>query len=331
MRDKKGIALPFFIIITVAILALAALVIDASYAYSVKTRIKNAVDLSCLAGISQLINIASISNVKNTSLQYLNDNLTMTINSFNPLSLDSPGLMIEAGVYDFNARNFTPDEQNPNLNALRVGYSYSSMTLLANILMISNIQISDSSTSAKQVAGNLAPGGGFPLAINKSVLSQARFNNNNFDLTQQGEDQNSYFTSFKEDNANANDIKDIIDFFEEGEGLKPSGIRIGEEFQINNGALASIYMDLDEVFFEGMVFISPVVTLNNFSNMATVEGFVGFRIRDIYMAGPDYHIAGTIIPSYIDNNWSGLTPGGRPNNIPLADQTLLANGIGLVE
>ena len=65
--------------------------------------------------------------------------------------------------------------------------------------------------------------------------------------------------------------------------------------------------------------------------MATVEGFVGFRITDIYMAGPDYHIAGTIIPSYIDNNWSGLTPGGRPNNIPLADQTLLANGIGLVE
>lgn len=331
MRNNKAIAVPLFAIITIAILAVASLVIDSSYAYSVKTRIKNAVDLSSLAGISQLTNTNSISNVKNTSLQYLNNNLIMTLNPFSPLTLDSQGLMIEVGVYDFNAMTFTVDEQNPNLNALRVVYSHTSMTLLANILMISNIQISDSSTSAKQAAGNLAPGGGFPLAINKSVLPQARLNNNNFDLTQSGEDQNSYFTSFKEDNANANDISDILDFFEEGGGLKPSEIRIGEEFQINNGVLASVYMDLNESFFEGMIFISPVVTLNNFSNMATVEGFVGFRIRDIYMAGNDYHIAGAIIPSYIDNNWSGLTPGGRPNNIPISDQGLLANGIGLVE
>ena len=331
-RNEHGIAMVFFAIMMVVVIGLGAMVVDLSQAYSIKTRIKNAVDLSTIAGISQLVNQSSVVGVKNVALNYLNDNLAMTIPSFSPLVLSSEGLSIQVGVYDPSSMNFTWNENSPSVNAIMISYSYYSMNILGSVFMIDNIQISDSSTALKQPAGGVPPGGGFPLAIQSSLLAQAKANNNMLDLVTGGI-QNSYFSAFKSNDASANDIKDILDHFQNPlVGEKSPSLTVGQEFQINNGSLTSVYMALNESFFEGKTFVSPIVQADqNFTNMIKVQGFVGLTINDIYKVGNDYHIAATIIPGYIDNTWSGLTISAGPGNISVEDQSLLATSFGLVQ
>ena len=331
-RDKKGFMMAFFAILIAVIIALSAFVIDLSQVYAVKTRIKNAIDHSVLAGISQLTSQANVASAKNLALQYLNENLTMTLPSFSPLALDNSDLSIQIGVYDFKTMTFKSDELNPAVNALMITYSYNSMAIFGSVFGANNILVSDSSTSVKQIAGKMPPGGGFPLAIERAVLSQSRANANMIDLVQSGT-ANSFFTAFEAGNADSNKIKQIISYFVEPvSGVTPPTLTVGQEFQINNGNLTSVYMSLSESSFEGKTFISPIVKLDQgFTNVIKVEGFIGFTINDIYKSGNDYHIAGTIIPSYVDNKWSGLIVGAGPGDIPQEDQEQLAVAYGLIQ
>ncbi len=336
-RKNKGSVLPLTALLIAALVAMGGLAIDMSYAYLNQTKIKNAVDLAALAGVSQLINQSNTQVAKDTALQYLNDNLTMSLPSFLPLTIGNPALSIQIGFYDtinmaFITEQDDDDSNNNNINAIRVSYTYNSSTFLAPIFMAFNVQTSDRATAIKQVAGRMAAGGGFPLALQSSLLPSARQNNNMIDLVQSGT-ANSFFTAFMDSTASASDINQIIDYFiNQTSGASPPSLTVGQSFQINNGALASVYMSLDLTNFVGMTFVSPIVTVDDgFSSMVTVQGFVGYTINDIYMIGNDYHIAATIIPGYIDNRWSGLTIQSGPGSIPPADQPLLANSYGLIQ
>ena len=70
MRNKKGVVAVFFAMLLIAILGLGSLVLDLGQSYSIRARIKNAVDFSCIAGVSQLISSSDVTNAKNTALQY---------------------------------------------------------------------------------------------------------------------------------------------------------------------------------------------------------------------------------------------------------------------
>ena len=326
MRNKKGIAALYLLILLIPLVGLASLVIDSAEGYSLKSKIKNAVDFSALAGISQLKN--SQNSAKNTALEYLNDNLSSTIPNFQRLAADSNGISIQLGNYDSMSMTFTPNE-SINANSLMISYVHKKKTGLGSILMIDYIDVYDSAISALQAAGQLAKGGGFPLAINSSELSIARTNNNMINLIQQGGNKNSYFTAFSDSNASANDIKQIIKYFEDpSSGLEPPSLIVGKIFQINNGAINSIYNDLDSTPYIGMTFIFPIVSIDgNFTNDVKVEGFVGLQIDNV----SNNNIAGTVIPGYIDNKWSGLTVSAGPGNINPDDQGLLANAFGLIQ
>lgn len=330
-RNEEGVAVAFFAVLLTSILGLGSLVIDVSQSYSLRTRIKNAVDFASVAGVSQLITSADTNIAKNIALQYLNDNLSMLLPSYSTLTLDNPDVSIQVGIYDFNGMTFVENEASPSANAIRVYYSYKSIPFLAIVFMVDNIQISESAIAAKQIAGNMAPGGGFPLALDSSLLSIAQNNNNMIDLVQSGI-ANSYFTSFNSDNANANDIKDIIDYFQnQSSGVSPPGLMVGDHFQISNGSLTGVYNQLDSTYFEGKTFVAPIITVDQgFTNNVTVQGFIGLTIDDVYKIGSVYHIAATVIPKYIDNMWSGLTVGPGPGDISLDDQSLLATSFGLV-
>src|SRR3989338_2666283 len=106
MRNKQGTAILYLVILLIPLLGLASLIIDSAEGYSLKSKIKNAVDFSALAGISQLRE--STNNAKNTALEYLNDNLSLTIPNFQRLTIDSNGILIELGTYNFSLMTFTP-------------------------------------------------------------------------------------------------------------------------------------------------------------------------------------------------------------------------------
>jgi len=332
MRNQSGIAITYVAILLIPIISIGALMLDLSEGYALKAKIKNAVDFASLAGISQLVNSSDYTAAKNISLSYLNDNLSSNIRNFTPLTLQNSRLSIQIGKYDTTTKQFTPDEASIDSNAMRIFYKHTNNTFLSNIFMITSLDVSDSSIAMKQIAGGIAPGGGFPLAINITELDNASANNNNIDLTQNGATENSYFTAFDDDNASANSIKEIIRHFKDpSSGISPPSLTINEIFQINNGSITSVYQELDDPAFIGMTFVSPVVSLNGeFSNTVTVEGFVGYKINEITKEQNIYHIKGTVIPGYIDNNWSGLIIGAGPGNIPNEDKALLANSFGLI-
>ena len=333
MRKNHGTILPLFAMLIIVIVGLSAYVIDFSQGYVNRTKIKNAVDFAALAGISQLTDQSGISTAKNTALQYLNDNLTNSLSPFTPLTLGNSDLSIQAGIYNFNTMTFTPDETNQGTNSLKISYRYNAGTYLANIFGINNISFNENTLAVKQTAGRISPGGGFPLAIQSSQLSVARNNDYMIDLIQTGT-ANSFFTAFMESTASSSDINQIISYFiSQTTGVEPPSLTVGEQFQINNGSLTSVYMNLTESYFEGMTFVAPIVSLPaGFSSTVKVEGFIGFTVNDIYMSGNDYHIAGTIIPGYIDNRWSGLTIGAGPGPaIQPPDIPVLASSFGLVE
>ena len=118
-RSKKGMIAAFLVLMIPVILGMGALVTDVSLKYANQTKVKNAVDFASLAGISQLTSQSNISNAKQVALTYLNSNLTASLPSFTSLSLNSQGLSIQAGIYDFSSMSFTVNEQSPNVMHLK--------------------------------------------------------------------------------------------------------------------------------------------------------------------------------------------------------------------
>ena len=329
-RNNKGIALPFFALVSIVTIGLGAMVIDVAQEYALKTRIQNAIDASVLAGASQLKNGSSISTIKDLTLQYLNENLTKTIPSFQALALDSPGLAIEVGIYDSSTMIFVQNELLPVANALRASFTYTANTYLAGIFMINNIQISDHAIVARQIAGYAPPGTSFPLTINSSTLTNALTNGNMIDLYQSGTGENSYWTVFTNNSPSNTDVKNIIDFFRYGTGTKPPAVSVSDSFVINNGAMSGIYSDLEGANFENMTFVFTVVT-PGMSNVVVADGFVGAVIDNIENSMGDQHISITIDPKYVDNTYGGLGIGNGPGNIGTPEQALLASSFGLVQ
>ncbi len=329
-RNDKAIALPFFALVAIVILGLGAMVIDVAQEYALKTRIQNALDASVLAGASQLKNGSSISTIKNLALNYLNNNLTMTLPSFQSLALDSPGLLIEVGVYDPSTMTFTQNESLSVANSLRASFTYSAKTFLAGIFMINSIQISDDAVVARQIAGYAPPGTSFPLTINSSELTNALTNENMIDLYQSGTGENSYWTVFTNNSPSNTDVNNILDYFQYGTGTKPSTVSVSDSFVINNGAMSGIYNNLEKANFENMTFVFAVVT-PNMSNIVVANGFVGAVINNIENSMGDQHITITVDPNYIDNTYGGLGVGNGPGNIGMPEQSLLANAYGLVQ
>ena len=332
-RNIKGTIIPLIAAMLTSILGIGALTLDSSNGYLTNAKIKNALDLSVLAGISQLISQEDVSSAKNTALNYLNLNLSMSINSFSNLTLENQNLSIQAGIYNFSNMTFTQDELNPSVNSLMISLTHESPTLLGNVFMIATVRISDSTVAVKRAAGQLGAGGGLPIFVSSTALTSARLNNNMVDLIQsEGGGENSYFTAFSNQNSNANDIGQILSYLEDPTtGTQPPRITVSDEYSINlnNGQFGSVYMALDSTAFEGMTFVAPVGTLTA-NNEGRIDGFVGIRIDDVYQSMGDWGISITIIPGYIDNS-HGLAINSGPQNIDENNQDLLATSFGLVQ
>ena len=327
LRNNKGMVVALLVLMIPVVVGMAGYVTDLSIQYLNRTRIENAVDFSALAGISQLTSQANVNNAKQTALNYLNNNLSTSLPSFSSLSLNSEGLSIQAGVYDFMNLSFTVDEQNSNVNALKISYTYNSPTFLSRIFMISSATLTKSSTAAKQPAGCASPGTGFPIVIDVSSLSTAAQNNNMLDLSIMNQ---SYWTQFTNSNPSATDVNNIINYFQSGNGTSPSGVNVNDNIRINDGNMNSVFMTLDPNILVGMDYLFSVVTINSSTN-ATVNAFVSGTINQIVSSMGNQYITITIMPGNIDNTFGGLQICSGQSNVSSSNQSLLANAFGIVQ
>ena len=333
-RSNKGTIVAFLALMLPVVLGMGALVTDLSMKYENKTKVKNAIDFATLAGISQLTSQANVSNAKQTALTYLNNNLTMSLPSFSPLSLNSTGLSIQAGVYDFNNMSFTLNEQSPNVNALKISYTYNSSTFLSRIFMITNSTLTENSTVAKQVAAHAQPGSGFPMVIYNSVLDDARQNNNMVNLYSAGNMDNSFWTDFTDSNPSTTDIRNVLDYFQTGMGTQPPAISVDDPFRVNDGGMGGIFMNMNPNVLVGMTFVFPVVTPTHEyidHKLVKADGFVSGTIDSIVDSMGQKYIGITIQPGYIDNTFGGLQIGSGVTNLSSSNQALSSSAFGIVQ
>ena len=331
MRAEQGVVLPFFALFLIAALGMGALVIDIGSGYSVKTKIQNAVDLSVLAGSSQINSGSSVTTVKNTALNYLNNNLSSAIPSFQTLSLTSPGVSIQVGTYDTSTMTFVVNEAIPPANAIKVSYTHMLSTFFAPIFMIDTFDVGEDAIAVKKPAGYMAPGTGFPLAIYSSALTTALSNNNMVNLYSSGMSDNSYWTDFTSSNPSTTDIRNVLDYFQYGTGTKPPAVTVNDSFAINDGGMGGIFMNLEPSILEGMTYLFSVVE-DMASMTAMAQGFVGATIDDIVDSMGERYVSITIIPGFVDNTFGGLGIASGPgSDISSENQALLANSYGLGE
>ena len=331
MRGNQGLAIPLFALMLTSIIGLGALVLDIGQAYLVKTKLTNALDQAVLAGVSQINSGTSITTVKNTALTYLNNNLSMTLYSFQDLTLSSSDLTVQVGVYDSSTMTFTVNEAIPPANAIKISYTYTSTTFFAPIFMINNLQIQDSAIATKKIAGYMGPGAGFPLALYTSALTSALSNSNMVDLYNSGGmSDNSSWTDYTSSNPSTTDIRNVVDYFQTGNGTKPPAVTVNDSFAINDGGMGGVYMDLEPSILESMTYILSVIE-DMASGTAMAQGFVAATIDDIVDSMGSQYISITIQPTLIDNTYGGLGIGPGVGNVGSSEQSLLANAYGLVQ
>ncbi len=320
VRNKKGVIIPLFVVFLTAMLGLAAAVIDMGQAYMTKTKIQNGVDFAVLAAGPSLNSGASVSTIKNTALTYLNNNLTMTIVGFSNLDLTSSGLTLQLGDYNSSTMVFTVNEVT-TATAIKVEYSYASQTIFAPVLGINNLQVISKGIVANQAAGMLSAGHGFPFAILESALTTAASNSNVVNLDQ-GSMGNSYWTAYTAGNPSAAEVRAVLDYIQYMTGTSPPALSIGSTFNIDSGNMTGDYMDMDPLILEGQTHLFPVVTES--MNTATVAGFIGATISDVYSSMGSNYVTVTILPNYTSSDLSFGSSATVSSN-------LLAGSRGLVE
>lgn len=310
-RNKKGIALALVALLIPVILAYGAYVVDLSQAYAVNSRIRNAVDLASLAGISQLQDEDNVSDAKNTALSVLNSNLSQTVMGFTALTLSSSSLTLQVGIYDFNGRTFTWDEASSSVNALKIAYSYNSMTNFTPSFITSSIMLTGNAIAAKQPAGYMPPGTGFPLVIGANSMALCSAMTSMITLDQ-AMSSNSWWTAF-DSMGGTSQVLDILWYwmYGSGSGTQPSGLTVGEEFTRHLGSNANIYSNINPSLLEGNTYIFPVGT-DTGGNMIRTDAFVGATVDDVDVVNEEIDI--TIIPGYIVNTYGGAKVSNSSNN-----------------
>lgn len=328
IRNNKGVSLAFFTMMLSVFIGTCCMVIDVSQTYSYKSRLKTACDLASLAGVSQLVSTSNVGDAKNAALNFLNNNLSSNLPGFTSLSQSSPNLVIQAGVYDPATAAFTWDETSPSVNAIKVAYLYPSASTLAEYFMINIINITGSAIASKQPANSASAGTSFPLVILDTTLSTSAATGNTTVLSQEGVDQNSYFSAY-DGSSNQNDIKQIIYNFQSGSGTQPPSITVNNSYKIDVNPPDDIYSSLSESLLEGRTFVFPVGSISG--NNTNIVGFAGATIDDIDTVAKTISI--TIIPGYIDNTFGGatITGNGDVGITEPVEVALLANSFLLVQ
>ncbi len=110
LRNERGATLPLVGVFIMTGVALAALVIDMGYLYTMQTRVQTAADAAALAGVGR---IPDESDVKKTAVSLAEENLPVAENGA-VLPKDD----VAMGSWDAGTRTFTPD--GDPTNAVRV-------------------------------------------------------------------------------------------------------------------------------------------------------------------------------------------------------------------
>ncbi len=332
-RNQNGFIAAFVAILMPVFIGVMALSIDLPRVFSFNTDIKSALDLASTAGISQLMSADDITLAKTTALTYINNNLTMTLPNFTDLTIIDPNLSLQCGVYDPSTMIWTFDEADPNVNSLKITYTYTPESLLSQYFMINSFPIMVISLAGKSYAGVAGGGTSFPFALDPSALTSAAADSNMVRIYQTGDSQNSYLSDYT-GNSSEVDLTAEANYFRGLGGTPPPSTSIGLTYMVFNGSgqIENFYLNNLNPWTPtfGTIFIFPVAT-SGVGNTETIRGYVGGTIDGFGITGMIYYTDLTLYPKTADNTWGGLITGSQPSALDATQLSFLATGAGLLQ
>jgi Flp pilus assembly protein TadG len=346
LNDSKGVTAIVVALFLTVLLAMGAAAIDIGHALVAKNELQNVSDAGALAGTRALGIIYEGMTPAEQQIYTLTTGDQATIvdavqstavaNSAAgvPITINSADIAI--GTWNPTTRVHTPTVNQPK--AVRVLARRDSSangaisTFLANVIGMSSISVNAVATADLTAVGQTAPGQlDAPFGISTFYFTQYGCGDTIKFYPNDGTPQAcAAWTSFDQ-NANANNLKNIVDGLRTGTYQSP-GTAPGDTLNFTNGNLASVFPKLINLYNAKKdangnwdvfvpVYKSDSCAANQNSGSLPIVGYAEARITNVQGA-PNFQISAAILCNIFEGN----TVGGGPPFGPV-----LSTVPGLVE
>jgi Flp pilus assembly protein TadG len=305
--NQKGSVLVFITLMIVLLMVMVGMGLDTGHLAYVRSQGQPAVDAAALAATSAVAtrddaavkSRAGAFNSKNTYLNSKNNTISganVTYVYYNPAA--SPTITTSGvDVTNANGVRVALETTNPHTGAA-ANTSMASplfLTPLFNVMGIATKNTTNVSVSAVAVAKGLP---GLPLAIEEARCTPGPTVKQML-LQSSSKTDNSGYTTYWINNASATEIKGLLkSSFDCRSGI-PS-VDVGFCTQLNNGQIASVYDEFEEVFKANYpkCFLLPVVqdksNWNQCEKITKWASFCADKDTPVVKNGNDKYIYGTV-------------------------------------
>lgn len=263
LREERGATAITLALLGAILVAFSAFAIDIGHALVTQNELQNASDAAALAATRQL-GLTYLA-LPVTEQQDLNRSLTgaeqsqvtaqataaaaaNSASDVSSLSLSQGD--VEFGVWDFNAKTFTPTVTRPNairVAAHRDGTANGPIsTFFAGVLGVNTINVATSSIAALGTAGGpLAPGeADVPFAISSNWFNGVATCDAGIQFSPTGPDGCAGWHVFDQTPANASKLRATVDGLQDGSYQSPGITPWSTQFEFTGGEVSSAFPNL---------------------------------------------------------------------------------------
>jgi Flp pilus assembly protein TadG len=337
-HDERGAIAMITVISTLGIMGLLAFVIDLGQVYVARQELRNVADSAALAATRQM---AEILKTKST-LVLQDSSFTLTSSERAQVIAAAANVAVQnkvggqsivldtasdvsVGVWDMATSTFGPAVPGTVPDAVQVVARRDStsngpvVAYFAQMMGVNNFDVSAPATAALLPVGAVPPGGiGLPIGINDEVFAAGACGDSIKMYPTGTMDACAGWHTFGE-NANANNLNDILDDLNDGSGgILPNGespaVQVGDSVNFVGGTISSALQSMQDLYdakqvggiMEGVVLVyDGDPSCSNPNQQQTVVGFAKVSITTVQVTGNPKEIRGQIQCEVIN---------GRPTN-----------------
>jgi hypothetical protein len=323
-RREEGAVLALTALMLMVLILCMVLAIDLGHLYLVKCELQRAADAGALAGAVGLFPPSpGASNplpaTPDCARALTSCQSTVAANQADGVALQALSTDVSFGNWDSGAGTFNATGcANPRqVNAVKVVVRKDDAAngkvplFFAGLIPqgFSSIALSAQAIGLSGYPGYLPGGAGaFPLAIDADKVPQGQAGGLVRIYLNPSTIDGGCWQTFFDPSPGASDLQKLVN------GTTPSpALKVGDQINVTEGVADSVMQALQKVFDQrtgDLVVLVPVIPGDSHTGLATVQGFVAFKITLVDSHGTEKRLEGVTVPDYVA---PGGVPGG-PNN-----------------
>lgn len=333
MHNEHGATAITAAVALLGIMGLSAFVIDLGQVYVTQQELRNVADSAALAATRQMAEI-----LKTKSTAVLQDSsFTLTSIELDQVTAAAANVAVQnkagghsivldtasdvsVGVWDMATSTFGPSVPGTVPDAVQVvarrdtSNNGAVTAIFAQLMGVSSFDVSADATAALLPVGAVPPGGiGLPIGVSDEVFASGACGDSIKFYPTGTMDACAGWHTFGY-NANANNLKDILNDLNDGSGgILPNGespaVQVGDQVNFNGGTVTSALQAMQDLYdakqvggiMEGVVLVyDGDPSCSNPNQQQTVVGFAKVSITGVQVTGNPKEIIGEIQCEVLD-------------------------------